>query len=159
MAAETKRDLQKSKIKTALVVGLVGGIFWSLIGYALYYMNFTTLGPSIFAKTFVNPNLVNKPWVQMMGVAVITLLSLAFALLYVFTLSKYYTPWIGVASGIVLFLLFFYGASPLFGLTVKPIHEMGMNTFTTEFCLFLLYGLFIGFSLSAEFSSNEEKAK
>jgi len=159
LATESEREIRMKKIKSALVVGVVGGIFWPLIAYAFYFMNFTTIGPSVFAKPFFTSTMVNKPVAHLTGIVVIALISIGVSLLYVFILSKYYTPWLGLGLGLVLFIAFFYGINPLFDLTDKSIHKLGMNTFTTSLCLFLLYGLFTGFSLSAEFSSKEENAK
>ncbi|RKD25562.1 hypothetical protein BEP19_01050 [Ammoniphilus oxalaticus] len=157
MAAKARMEQQFEKMKKALVVGAVGGLFWSLLGYAFYSMNFTKLGPAVVVSPFFVSKAADKPLAQFTGMAVITALSIGFALLYVYLFSKYYTPWIGIASGVVLFALFFYALNPLFQWTKKPLHQIGMNTFSTTLSLFLLYGLFVGFSLSAEFSSKEPK--
>lgn len=159
MAAESQQGLPKRKMKSALLVGFVGGMFWSIIGYALYFMNFTKLGPSIFAKPFFSSQVLDKPWAHFIGIGIITFLSIGIALLYVFTLSQFYTPWLGLGLGAGLFAVFFYVVSPMLRLLDKPIHQIGMNTFSTELCLFLLYGLFIGLTLATEYSSSEGKAK
>ena len=148
-------DITRRKIKSAVVVGGVGGAFWSFIGYAAYFMNFTLIGPSIWIKPFVTEDFLVQPLAHLIGIAVGTFLSILVAFLYAFTLAKYYAPWIGLGFGLALFLLTYYVINPLLALTKKPIHNMGVNTFTTEICLFLLFGLFIGFSLSVEYSSKE----
>lgn len=145
-----------TKIRTALEIGAFGGAFWSLLGYIAYFLNFSSIGPSIFIRPFVTKAFADRPLAQFMGVAVATLFGMLFALVYVFTLSRFYQPWISVGCGAALFVLFYYVIAPLFSITSRPLHHLGTNTFSTQLCLFILFGLFVGFSLSAEFSSKED---
>lgn len=151
--------MKKDRIKSALLIGAAGGAFWSLLGYVFYFMNFSKIGPAIVVRPLFATEMADKPIAHFAGIVVFTALSIVFALLYVARFSKYYTPWIGVAGGALLFGLFYYAVNPLLRLTSQPLHQMGMNTFTTQLCLFILHGLFVGFSLSAEYSSKERKAK
>lgn len=155
----SSREAKTNKIKTAIQFGAVAGIFWAAINYVLYFMNFTFISSSVFIQPFIHSSSADKPMTQLMGIGVAALLSILFALAYTFTLSRFYSPWIGIGAGGALFGIFFYILSPLFHLTEKPIHKIGMNTFATELCLFILYGLFLGFSLSSEFSSKKERAR
>lgn len=159
MKGNSMEETRTKKIKTAILIGVVGGIFWAAMNYVLYFMNFTFISPSVFIKPFILSNGTDRPMIQLMGIGVAAILSIGFALAYVFTLSRFYSPWIGIGAGTALFGIFYYILSPLLNLTEKPIHQIGMNTFATELCLFILYGLFIGFSLSSEFSSKKEGAK
>ncbi len=159
MTEETKNDVNQRKLRSAFLIGAVGGTFWAFVGYAAYFMNFTKLGPSLFVKPFIPQESLDQPFAHFMGIGVAIVLSILVSLAYVFTLSKFYSPLIGVALGGGAFLFFFYAVSPLLGLTRQPIHLIGMNTFATELCLFILWGLFIGFSLSAEFSSNNNAVR
>ncbi len=159
MRANITEDIKAKKIKAALQIGAVGGIFWAAMNDVLYFMNFTLINSSVFMKPFIQPSGADRPVLQLMGIGVAAILSILFALAYVFTFSRFYSPWIGIATGGALFVIFYYILSPIFDLTEKPIHQIGMNTFATELCLFILYGLFIGFSLSSEFSSKKERAK
>ncbi|WP_134698828.1 YqhR family membrane protein [Ammoniphilus sp. YIM 78166] len=156
---EDKKNVKERKLKSALMIGAVGGAFWTLVGYAAYFMNFSKLGPSLFAKPFISQESLDQPFAHFMGIGVAIVFSILVSLAYVFTLAHFYSPLIGVALGGGVFLLFFYGLSPLLGLTKQPIHLIGMNTFATELCLFILWGLFIGFSLSTEFSSRDNAVR
>lgn len=159
LATRTNTENGIDRIKFATLVGTIGGVFWSMIGYAFYLMNFSKIGPSVIVSPMFAEETATKPIAQFVGIAVFAALSILFSILYVFLFSKYYTPWIGVVSGALLFVLFFYGVNPLLQLTDEPLLQIGINTFTTMLCLFVLYGLFIGFSLSAEYSGKEDEAK
>ncbi|MEW9669598.1 YqhR family membrane protein [Ammoniphilus sp. 3BR4] len=153
---ESRKDSKARKIRSSLIVGGVGGAFWAMLHYVAYYMNFTKIGPSIYVAPFFQSDAVNRPLAQLAGVGVATVLSMGIALAYVFSLAEFYSPWIGIGLGIGMFGIFYYGVSPLLALTKKPIHVLGMNTFATELSLYILWGLFVGFSLSTEFSSKKE---
>jgi hypothetical protein len=156
---EEHSNERNQKIKTALSVGVAGGLFWSIVESIAHYINFTTIGPSILIAPFVTSTFSHKPIAHLIGILAATILAVLFSLVYVFTLSRFYHPLIGVACGLVLFAIFYYVLVPVLSLTNKPIHQMGANNFTTQLCLFVLFGLFVGFSLSTEYSSNENQAK
>jgi hypothetical protein len=156
---KTTNDLRNRKIKSALAIGAVGGLFWSLVGYLSYFMNFTVLGPSMWIRPFVSETFVDKPLAHLLGVVVATGLSILVGLSYVFLLSRFYSPLIGILYGGALFLIVHYMLNPLFHFSEKQVHNLGLNTFVSEICLFILYGLFIGFSLSTEFSSKGKSAQ
>lgn len=153
------KDTKARKIRSSLIVGGVGGAFWTLLHYVAYFMNFTKIGPSVYVAPFFQDDVLNRPLAQFAGIGVATVLSVVIALGYAFSLAEFYSPWIGVGLGAGLFGAFYYGISPVFGLTKKPIHVLGMNTFATELSLFILWGLFVGFSLSTEFSSDKRAAR
>ncbi|RXT13766.1 YqhR family membrane protein [Ammoniphilus sp. CFH 90114] len=159
MKEESMQDVKMRKIKAAMIIGGIGGAFWTMLGYVAYFMNFTKVGPSLFVTPFFQPELVDRPLAQFTGVGFATVLSILVALAYVFTLARFYSPWIGIGLGVGGFGFFYYVLNPLIGFTNKPIHVLGMNTFTTELCLFILWGLFVGFSLSTEFASKEGAAR
>ncbi|HJV45017.1 MAG TPA: YqhR family membrane protein [Bacillota bacterium] len=155
---EERTNIKAKKIRSAVSVGASGGLFWSFVCYLLHFLNFTSIGPSVLIQPFWD-GMGHRPLAHILGMGVAAILGILFAVIYVFTMSKFYQPFIGVAYGIVLFAIFFYLFNPIFSLTNKPIHQMGINTFATMLCLFVLFGLFIGFSLSVEFSSKEGSAK
>jgi hypothetical protein len=154
-----EKTTKRHKITAALQTGAIGGAFWSLMGYIAYFINFSSVGPSIFIRPFVTKAFADRPLAQFMGIGAAMIFGIVFALLYAFTLSRFYQPWLGIGCGAALFVLFYYVIAPMFSITTKPLHHLGSNTFSTQLSLFILFGLFVGFSLSAEFSSKEEPAK
>lgn len=137
----------KNKWGYAIFLGVIGALFWSGIGYLAFWLNFSELSPSHFGKPFLNPNYLYKWEGILISLLIAVVLSVLFSLMYAYTLAHLYTPWIGVILGGCLWFLFL------------GWNKLDVNTFFTTLCLFLLYGVFIGFSLSAEFSNPEKKEK
>jgi hypothetical protein len=130
--------------------GLFGGMFWSTIGFMAYYFNLSD----------VRPNVVLEPWVlgkwkfgwqgTLVSIVILGLLSIAVAFLYYALLKKFNSLWIGLGYGILLFLFVFFLLNPLFP-GIKPVTDLSRDTIITSVCLYSIYGIFIGYSISYEY--------
>lgn len=140
---------------TALT-GFFGGIFWGLIGLLSYFFHFTEIGP----------NTVLEPWAvgdwktswlgTVISLTLIGLLGIVAAFIYYFTLKKFKSMWAGLLYGAILFALVFFVLNPLFP-SLNPISELKRNTIISMVCLYLLFGVFVGYSISYEY--NEQNAR
>ena len=57
--------------------------------------------------------------------------------------------WGGILYGVVLWLIVFYGVNPLLP-NLESVSHLERNTIITTLCLYILYGVFIGYSISFE---------
>jgi len=152
MKGSPKLEQNKKEEPMSMVVltGLVGGILWSSIGYLLYVFHFTN----------VHPNVILEPWAlgewkkQWLGtvisIVIIGIISIGVALIYYAVLKKATSIFVGIGYGIALFLLVFFVLNPIFP-GIEPIGELNRNTIITSVCVYVLYGIFIGYSISYEF--------
>ncbi|WP_395940635.1 YqhR family membrane protein [Bacillus salinus] len=134
-----------------LMIGLFGGLFWSFLGYLAYIINFTEIAP----------NMILEPWAvgewkqtilgQFISIVVIGAISIAVAFLYYAVLKKYQNIWIGAIFGAVLWGVVFYLLNPIFQ-NVPAVTELKRNTIITNVCLYILYGVFIGYSITFEYN-------
>lgn len=134
------------------VIGFFGGVFWSAIGYLAHFFNFTK----------ISPNLVLSPWTvgewekgalgNVIGILLIGLLSILVAFLYSTLFKKINKMWPGFLLGILLWLIVFYIFNPIFP-GLQSVSDLDRNTVMTTICLYLLYGVFVGYSIS--FDANE----
>jgi hypothetical protein len=147
---QNKSEKQVSFTGRVLTIGFAGGLFWSLIGYAMYMLNFTKLRPSLVLSPWMVGEWKDKALGDWIGILVIGLLSLLVAMVYKVLLAKFKHMITGVLYGIALWGIVFYLLRPMFP-ELQPIHDLGMNTLVTTLCLYVLYGLFIGFSISFEY--------
>lgn len=144
----------KDKWRMALTIGLSGGVIWGLISLSLYYLQFTDIGPSIYAKPILAPEYEMKWQGHMIGLGFFVLFTLIESFLYAVFFIKFKSPWLGIAYGLILWGFIFILVNPIFHLT-KPVKDLGFNTNSVMISLYILIGLFIGYSLSIEFNNQE----
>ncbi|PLR99907.1 YqhR family membrane protein [Bacillus sp. T33-2] len=154
--AEEQQNLEQNQHERpmsfmAMVIwtGFFGGIFWSALGYLCYLLNFTN----------VSPNVILEPWAlgdwkrEWLGIVIsilaIGVLSIGAALLYYFLLRKIKSMWAGACYGIALFLLVYIVLNPIFP-GIHPFWDLSRNTLVASACLYVLYGVFVGYSISYE---------
>jgi hypothetical protein len=155
---QNQREKPMSFIGMSIITGLFGGIFWSALAYLAYIFNFTE----------IRPNVILEPWAlgewkeQWLGTVIsiiaIGLFSIGAALIYFATMRKLNSIWAGAAFGVVLFLLVFYVLNPLFP-GIKPFWDLSKDTLITSLCIYILYGVFVGYSISYEENENRNKEK
>ncbi|MCM3738758.1 YqhR family membrane protein [Oceanobacillus luteolus] len=135
----------------ALVIGLVGGFIWSALLAVSYYFNFSGISP----KTYLLKPWVQEGWVDrfsghVIAIIIASILSLVPAVIYHMIFRKIDSMWVGVGYGIVLWTIVFFLLQPIFPYT-KRMLELDANTWITTLCVFILYGLFVGYSISYDY--------
>lgn len=138
-------------IARSIIIALVGGTIWSAFFVFLYYFSFTEVAP----KTFLL-----RPWLQtewtdhwqghLLSIFLSGMISIIPAMLYYILLKKIHSMWMGAGYGIILWCIVFLLLNPLLT-TVKPILNLSIDTIITTLCVFILYGTFIGYSISFDY--------
>ena len=138
--------------------GLFGGIFWSTVGYITYYFNFTE----------IRPNVILIPWAlgdwkygwigTVISIVLLGIISIVVAFIYSAILKRFNGLWFGLGYGVILFFLVFLILNPLFP-DIKPLFDLPRNTIITSFCLYIIYGIFIGYSISYEYQNKKVQEK
>jgi preprotein translocase subunit SecG len=153
---QNKREQPMALWMKAAITGFVGGVFWSLLGYLAHFFHFTEL----------SPNMILLPWNigdwkygktgNYLAIFLIGVLSIAVALLYYVLLRKIKSMWAGVGYGIALWVIVFYVLNPFLP-GLRSVSQLERNTVITTICLYILYGLFIGYSISFETQESEHQ--
>jgi hypothetical protein len=154
--AEGKKKLEQeqhekpmSLVALTVITGLFGGIFWSSIAYLAYVFHFTKIRPNVILEPWALGGWKNGWLGTVISIVIIGLLSIGAALIYYFALRKFTQFYIGIGYGIILFLLVFWVLNPMFP-GIEPLKDLGKNTIITSLCFYILYGVFIGYSISYE---------
>ncbi|MFC5701072.1 YqhR family membrane protein [Cohnella faecalis] len=134
----------------SLKVGLFAGIVWGVVRWLETGMNFTQVHQAFLVDPFVKRSMLGSFGWQAIGFAAFIVMSMIAAMFYLIVLGKLRGPWPGIAFGVVWWALLFLGAGPLVG-AVPPLKTISWTSYITDFCLFLLWGLFIGYSIAFEF--------
>ncbi|WP_147533931.1 YqhR family membrane protein [Bacillus marasmi] len=146
---QSQREKPLSFFAMVMTIGFVGGLIWSTLAYFAYLFNFTE----------IRPNVIIEPWTigawkeQWLGTVISIILygviSIGAAILYYSTLKKFNNMFVGLIYGILLFLLVFLVLNPIFP-GISPFTELSRMTIITSVCLYILYGVFVGYSISYE---------
>ncbi|MCM3715259.1 YqhR family membrane protein [Halalkalibacter oceani] len=147
---QNEQEMQMSFPAKVALIGIFGGIIWSLLGYFAFFFHFIRVGPALALMPFALGDWKDTYIGQFVGVAVIAVLSIGVAFTYKLLLQKQHKMWVGVVFGLVLWGLVFYVLNPIFP-GLKPIGQLDSNTLITSLCLYVLYGVFIGYSISYEY--------
>ncbi|QDP40578.1 YqhR family membrane protein [Radiobacillus deserti] len=155
---QNKREKPKSLLTKSLLIGFVGGILWSSLGAIASYFNFTTVSPA----TFILHSWLDTPWSkgwsgELIAIFAIGLISIAVAFVYYLLFKKMVNIWQSAMFGGALWFVVFYLLNPIFW-NVDKMTELSSNTIVTTICLYLLYGTFIGYSISYEYNDSQAQS-
>ncbi|WP_071395724.1 YqhR family membrane protein [Bacillus tuaregi] len=149
LSREEMKEKPMSFMTLVVLTGLIGGIIFACLGYLAYIFSFTEIPPRVILEPWALGDW-KKGWLgTVIAIILIGVLSIVAALLYYATLRKFNNIWVGIAYGIVLFLLVFFVLNPIFP-GIRPINKIDLNTIITSICLYSLFGLFVGYTISYE---------
>ncbi|MBP2240840.1 high-affinity Fe2+/Pb2+ permease [Cytobacillus eiseniae] len=154
---QNQREKPMSFITMVILTGLFGGIFWSGLAYFAYVFNLTEIRPTVILEPWTIGDW-KVGWLgTVVSIVLIGVISIVVALIYYVALRKFPSIFVGIGYGIVLFLLVFFVLNPIFP-GISPFNELERNTIITSVCFYILYGVFIGYSISYEESELKYKA-
>lgn len=146
-----KQGEQRTLVARSLLTGFIGGMISGSFWVIMYYLNFTEISlRSILVRPFSNASWTNG-WIgDIVSIIVFGVLSLLIAYIYYLALKKLLSIWISIIFGIGLWLIFFYLLLPIIP-NIRAVVEFNARTTVTTLCLFILYGTFIGYSISYDY--------
>ncbi|HEY4602615.1 MAG TPA: YqhR family membrane protein [Cerasibacillus sp.] len=144
-------SIRNNTINHTLSTGFIGGMFWSMIWLIVYVFNFTVVSP----KAFLLRSWLKVEWTETFLGDVITILlsglvSIGLAFLYYIFLKKSQSILAGIFYGIALWAIAFYILKPVFPQN-PSLDELPFDTIVTTLCLFIIYGIFIGYTISYDY--------
>lgn len=133
-----------------LVTGFAGGIIWSLVAYLCFSFHFTAIEPNVLLEPFTVGSW-RKMWIgKTISILVYGLFSTGCALVYYLFFKKLKSMWVGAIYGLCLCAVVLIVLNPIFP-GMKPFLKLDANTIITCCCIYILYGVFIGYSISFEY--------
>lgn len=140
----------------ALNTGLFAGLLWGGIRIVEYYLKFTKVHPTFLIKPWSNPTFNQTNWGYLTGWAAFIVFSLVASLLYTLLFRKVKGPWTGLIYGFAWYVLLYIAVGPRTGM-MKPIGKIDWNSLITDGSLFLLWGMFIGYTIAYEFNDEQHR--
>ncbi|MED4400895.1 YqhR family membrane protein [Metabacillus fastidiosus] len=148
---ETKNEQKTSLVGKVAVIGFAGGVFWGLLAYLAYILNLTEISPNLILQPFILGQWKNGTMGNIIGIIVLGILSIGAAFVYYVLLKRFKSMYIGILFGLLLFGLVFFVLNPIFP-NLKSVAELQRSTIVTTVCIYILYGLFVGYSISFEYN-------
>ncbi|MBU5207160.1 YqhR family membrane protein [Bacillus safensis] len=140
-----------SLVARAAATGFVGGVFWGFIGFLTYVFHFSEVSPNMLLQPFVLGEWKKGGLGTFISIMLLGILSIGAAFIYYGLLKRIKGFWMGLVYGGLLWLLVFYVFNPIFP-DVKQVQDLQQSTIVTTFCLYILYGMFVGYSISFEYN-------
>lgn len=144
---QNKQGEELSHLSKVIITGFVGGAFWSLIGYFAFYFNFTEMGPALILEPWAIGEWKEGMTGHMIGIIAIGILSIGVAIIYNLLFRNIPKLWPSILFGVALWAFVFYLLNPIFP-KLESVNDLSRNTIITTICLYVLYGAFVGYSIS-----------
>jgi hypothetical protein len=150
-----EQHLKRNPLAFSAMVGFFAGIWFGAVRSLAYALHFTKVPPAFLADPWLPRRQLAGMFWGWAGYGLFILMSVLAALLYWMVLGRLRGPWPGLLFGAAWWLLLFAGG-PWIGLVVPP-NRLGWNSLCTEACLYVLWGLFIGYSIAFEFHDEKRR--
>lgn len=155
---QNQHEKPMSFIGMVVLTGLIGGILWGAIGFVGYYFNFTEIRPNVILEPWALGDWKDGRIGTVFSILMIGAVSIIPALIYYALLRKFRKIYVGILYGIVLFLFVFFVLNPIFP-SMDPLGELKRDTIITSICLYILFGTFVGYSISYEEEEQQIRSK
>ncbi|AUJ26293.1 YqhR family membrane protein [Virgibacillus dokdonensis] len=148
---QNKHETPMTILSRSLLTGFIGGLIWSTFATILYYFNFSKIVP----KSFILSSWLQVEWIDtwlgtLMTIFAIGVISIAVAFVYYLLFRKVNSLWMGVTFGGVLWGVIFIIMNPIFS-SVPSVQKLNLDTIVSTLCVYVLYGTFIGYSISYDY--------
>lgn len=141
-----------------IVTGFVGGIIWTVLFVFIYVFHFSEVAPITYiVEPWLEADWVSKWQGHLLSIGLAGVLSLIPSIIYYYLLKRLNFMWIGVLYGMILWVLFFVGITPIF--VSNTVRTFSLETIISTISLFILYGTFIGYTISYNYYTSNRKAK
>ncbi|RRJ66482.1 hypothetical protein EHV15_28820 [Paenibacillus oralis] len=140
----------------SLEIGFFAGLIWGAVKGLFYFLRFTTVVPGYLVEPFFKRSFLHSQAGYYVGWLFFIVFSILATLIYTLLFRKLKGPGPGILYGIVWWGLIFGILGPMFGMT-RPLLELSRDTLISEFCLYLLWGLFIGYTTAEEYTDERER--
>ncbi|MBR2570091.1 MAG: hypothetical protein IKE34_13010 [Paenibacillus sp.] len=156
---QNNKDTQQQRTNPflfAVRLGFFAGLIWGCMRWMSYALSFTKVVPGFLVEPFYSHKYLLTWKGGVVGLVSFILFSIVASLIYTFLFKKYTGPWGGMIYGFVWWLILFVAFGPMIGL-MPQVTKTTWNTIWTDSCLFILWGLFIGYTVAMEF--NDERLR
>lgn len=140
----------------SLYIGFYAGVLLGALKLLEFAMRYTGIVPGFLLEPFFRHAFLVTWQGLALGYASFIGLSLIAAVVYGLFMRKARGPWPGIGYGLAWWVLLYLLVGPLTGMT-PAITQLDRNSFVSDLCLFAVWGLFIGYSITVEFTDERQR--
>ncbi|WP_285768883.1 YqhR family membrane protein [Peribacillus sp. SI8-4] len=158
---QNQQENQSMLLYNALIIGFVGGAAASAAGMIVHYVNFMDFSPRFILTSWSNMGWIDHWLGAVMTIIIFGIISVVLALIYYGLFKRVKSFFSGIIFGAVCWALLIFVLKPMFS-DLPAFSKMSANTIITSACIFILYGLFVGYSISydhQEYIRNKNSAQ
>ncbi|WP_164668639.1 YqhR family membrane protein [Virgibacillus doumboii] len=156
---QDKQEQPISVVSRSLITGFIGGIIWGSFGVVLYFFNFSEVAPkSYLLRSWLTADWIDSWLGNIVSILMVGVLSLLTAFIYYMLFKKVNSLWMGTGFGVILWVIIFYILQPIFP-NIPYLMELDRYTIVSTLCLYILYGTFIGYSISYDYNDTIRKSE
>lgn len=135
----------------SLLTGFIGGVFWCSVTLIASYFKIIDISPKMYLQLILS----NKKWLTKWYGTVFTIIifgvfSIVIAYVYHVLFKKIERLIVGVLFGMGISVVVLFILPHLFN-DAPYLLTMSKRSMTASICLFILYGTFIGYSISFDY--------
>jgi len=152
---------QTNSLMYGIKLGFFAGLIWGLMRWFFYLIRFTKVLPGFMVEPFFRHSFLMTGWGHVVGILSFIVFSILCTFLYILVFGRLKGPIWGILYGAIWWVILFALIGPTAG-WMKPLNVIGYDTIATEFSIFVIWGLFIGYTIAFEFhdeASREPKTK
>lgn len=153
------RNLQQTgvtkPIPYALKIGFFAGLIWGGLRLLAYYCHFTYEPAAFLIKMWLAEDQLQTAFGHIVGTISFVIFSMAASFIYIWFFRTLEGPWPGLWYGLGWWGLLF-GLGPILGFT-KLSTNVSFTIAATDFCFFIIWGMFIGYSIAFEFTDEASR--
>lgn len=151
-----EQEYTTSILKDTMIIGFTGGILMGIIVQLAFYFNFLDFSPRFILTPWTTLAWV-RGWIGIvMSVLLFGILSILAAIVYHALLKRVQSIYAGLLYGVLLWLILVFILRPMFP-DFPTYAAMNTRTIVTSVCIFIVYGVFVGYSISYEHQEIQKK--
>ncbi|TCZ77437.1 hypothetical protein E0485_10605 [Paenibacillus albiflavus] len=140
----------------AFYVGIFCGFIWGIVKIVQYYFKFTSIVIGFLVEPFYKHMYLTQWQGLLIGWGAFILFSIIASLIYVALFQHIKGTWLGMLYGGAWWCLLYLIIGPKVDM-LEWISHYSWDTIITDFCLFVLWGLFIGYTIAVEFTNDRSR--
>ena len=140
-----------------IINGIFGGLFSGILFFFMHYFHMTEVRPkTILTFFFSDAKWIEKWYAYLILLLIFSLVSTVIALIYYFLLRQRKSWVVGALYGVIIWGVLYY-IMPILINSYNPFMNLHSESHISMLCLFILYGVFTGYSISFDYENIKEE--